>query len=140
MYGFKPNYKESTRFGIRNGDAKIMTMYCPECESKSNIGVIFSCIQCDSQDIERSDLTEHYSCGFVGPIGNDNVCPKCRQSIGEVGVDYRLFHDYYVCSDCGDKFPKPKMRLNCNFCETKFSLEKANWSPQRERHEDLIYQ
>lgn len=103
---------------------------------------MFSCITCRSEKIERYDLIEHYDCGCVGPITEftDDTCPKCRKDIGQSGVGYRTIHDYFVCNDCDDKMPQPKLKLNCTYCKTIFSLEKALWNIIPERKIGLIYQ
>jgi CheY-like chemotaxis protein len=70
------------------------------------------CSRCDSSDIVRGQLVEHYSCGYVG-LDRDfkqesrYVCPKCRKDLRLIGTDYRNVGIHYRCQDCNEVFTVP---------------------------------
>jgi len=73
------------------------------------------CSRCDSSDIVRGQLVEHYSCGYVG-LDRDfkqesrYVCPKCRKDLRLIGTDYRNVGIHYRCQDCSEVFTVPVVK------------------------------
>jgi CheY-like chemotaxis protein len=73
------------------------------------------CPRCDSSDIVRGQLVEHYSCGYVG-LDRDfkqesrYVCPKCRKDLRLIGTDYRNVGIHYRCQDCNEVFTAPVVK------------------------------
>ena len=58
------------------------------------------CPRCDSANILKGQLVEHFSCGYVG-LDRDfkqesrYVCPKCRKDLRLIGTDYRNLGIHY---------------------------------------------
>ncbi|CUR51503.1 conserved protein of unknown function [Nitrosotalea devaniterrae] len=101
---------------------------CPQC---SSIRVLpnFFCPACKSTNFVQGKLIEHFKCGNVSIEDSykENKCPKCKKEIKILGVDYKSMDNYYMCNDCGDKFPDPSQDYVCVKCSNRFQLEKAKW-------------
>ena len=57
----------------------------------------------------------------------DNICPKCHKEIQTIGVDYRTMENYYMCTDCGEKFAEPLNDYLCMKCNNRFKIDQATW-------------
>ena len=73
------------------------------------------CPHCDSGEILRGQLVEHFSCGYVGldkDFKQDSryVCPKCRKDLRLIGTDYRNIGMHYRCQDCNEVFVTPVVK------------------------------
>ncbi len=73
------------------------------------------CPRCDSANIIKGQLVEHFSCGYVGldkDFKQDSryVCPKCRKDLRLIGTDYRNVGIHYRCQDCSEVFTTPVMK------------------------------
>jgi DNA-binding NarL/FixJ family response regulator len=73
------------------------------------------CPHCDSGEIVRGQLVEHFSCGYVGldrDFKQDSryVCPKCRKDLRLIGTDYRNVGMHYRCQDCNEVFTSPVVK------------------------------
>ncbi len=73
------------------------------------------CPYCDSEQITRGQLIEHFNCGYIGleeefTVENKQVCPKCRREIKLIGTDYRKPGARYVCHDCHEVFAQPAVK------------------------------
>jgi DNA-binding NarL/FixJ family response regulator len=73
------------------------------------------CPQCDSPDLNRGQLIEHFSCGYIGleeefNKGHNQVCPKCKRELKLIGTDYRKPGMRYVCNSCHGVFPSPVIK------------------------------
>jgi response regulator of citrate/malate metabolism/predicted RNA-binding Zn-ribbon protein involved in translation (DUF1610 family) len=101
---------------------------CNDCGSV-RIYHNFFCNSCHSSNFKRGKLIEHFKCGNVSidESYSNNICPKCRKEIKILGVDYKTMENYYICNDCGDKFPEPSQDYICVKCSNRFPLEKAKW-------------
>ena len=105
------------------------------------------CPRCDSANIVKGQLVEHFSCGYVG-LDRDfkqesrYVCPKCRKDLRLIGTDYRNVGIHYRCQECNEVFTTPiikwrnmKSRKIWNVEELKevetfsyrFSPDKKDW-------------
>jgi len=67
------------------------------------------CPHCDSGEIVRGQLVEHFSCGYVGldrDFKQDSryICPKCRKDLRLIGTDYRNIGIHYRCLECNEVF------------------------------------
>ncbi len=76
------------------------------------------CPQCDSPDLARGQLIEHFSCGHIGlesefMKGLNQVCPKCKHELKLIGTDYRKPGMRYVCNSCHGIFPSPVIKCRC---------------------------
>jgi CheY-like chemotaxis protein len=76
------------------------------------------CPQCDSSELTRGQLIEHFSCGYIGleeefAKGLDQVCPKCKRELKLIGTDYRKPGLRYICNGCHGVFPSPAIKCRC---------------------------
>lgn len=73
------------------------------------------CPRCDSANIIKGQLVEHFSCGYVG-LDKDfkqesrYVCPKCRKDLRLIGTDYRNVGIHYRCQECNEVFTTPVVK------------------------------
>ncbi len=76
---------------------------------------IEKCPRCDSSNLVKGQLVEHFSCGYVG-LDRDfkkeakYICPKCNKDLRLIGTDYRNIGIHYRCLDCNEIFTKPVMK------------------------------
>ncbi|HWY34865.1 MAG TPA: response regulator [Nitrosopumilaceae archaeon] len=106
----------------------IKEISCNMCGSVK-IGQNFSCPSCNKTNFKQGKLIEHFKCGNVSIEDSykNNICPKCHKEIKIIGVDYKTIDNYYICSDCGEKFPEPLIEYVCIRCRNKFKLDQAKW-------------
>ncbi len=106
----------------------IKEVSCNMCDSVK-IGQNFSCPSCNKTNFKQGKLIEHFKCGNVSVEDSykNNICPKCHKEIKIIGVDYKTIDNYYICSDCGEKFPEPLIEYVCIRCRNKFKLDQAKW-------------
>ncbi|HJT09700.1 MAG TPA: response regulator [Candidatus Nitrosotalea sp.] len=106
----------------------IKEISCNQCNSV-RIALNFFCPSCKGSNFKQGKLIEHFKCGNVSidESYKNNTCPKCRKEIKIIGVDYKAIDNYYLCNDCGDKFPEPVHDYICVRCNNRFSLDKARW-------------
>jgi hypothetical protein len=93
---------------------------CPSCND-SHLMYIESCPKCDSSDIKEQSVIHHFRCANVSPESTYNFdgrlrCPKCKQFLRHIGVDYDRPASVYSCHSCGDSFLNAKMRVTCTKC------------------------
>jgi hypothetical protein len=94
------------------------------------------CPNCDSPDLTRGQLIEHFACGHIGleeefTQGFNQICPKCHRELKLIGTDYRKPGMRYVCSRCNGIFPAPTIKSR--------SLKTGNIYPLDELHYVNIY-
>ena len=104
-------------------------IYCSKCGS-ANISIHYCCPYCKSFDIQRSALIEHVKCGYMDVEenfrkGNKLACPKCREELKKLDVDYRRAGMWCTCKDCGKSFDIPVAAHFCRDCHTNFIFEDA---------------
>jgi hypothetical protein len=104
-------------------------IYCSKCGS-ANISIHYCCPYCKSFDIQRSALIEHVKCGYMDVEenfrkGNKLTCPKCREELKKLDVDYRRAGMWCTCKDCGKSFDIPVAAHFCRDCHTNFIFEDA---------------
>ena len=104
-------------------------IYCSKCGS-ANISIHHCCPYCKSFDIQRSALIEHVKCGYMDVEenfrkGNKLACPKCREELKKLDVDYRRAGIWCTCKDCGKSFDIPVAAHFCRDCHTNFIFEDA---------------
>lgn len=93
------------------------------------------CPNCDSCNLTRGQLVEHFVCGNVGldgdyKSGHAYVCPKCHRELKLVGTDYRNLGIRYRCSDCHEVFATPVTKWR-NYKTSKI------WTTEQLRQVDL---
>jgi CheY-like chemotaxis protein len=74
-----------------------------------------TCPNCESNDLARGQLVEHFACGHIGleeefAQGFNQVCPKCHRELKLIGTDYRKPGLRYVCNSCHGIFPAPTIK------------------------------
>lgn len=105
---------------------------CRDCNS-INVHHVYSCTGCDSENFRKTVLIEHFPCSNISSKYDyeDDKCPKCRKKIKIMGVDYKIYQNFNVCSDCKEKFSIPNQKLICNNCNSKFLFDEINWIKSR---------
>ena len=89
------------------------------------------CPNCDSSDLVRGKMIEHFACGHVGfeeefVSGLKTVCPKCKKELKLIGTDYRNPGLRYTCKSCQGVFPLPTIKYRCLKTGEIFSLEELD--------------
>ena len=74
------------------------------------------CPNCDTPDLARGQLIEHFACGYIGLEeefihGFSHICPKCNRELKLIGTDYRKPGMRYVCTRCHGIFPSPTIKM-----------------------------
>lgn len=112
--------------GLLEKEVADKELACPHCGSIV-LALRFHCPNCDSIDIEKDEILEHFPCGFNGPKAKyvNNVCPKCGQPLGELGVDYARQGQSFVCINCGEIFQAPAQKLYCPRDKISFNITDA---------------
>ncbi len=90
------------------------------------------CPQCDSSELTRGQLIEHFSCGYIGleeefTQGPDQVCPKCKRELKLIGTDYRKPGMRYVCNSCHGIFPSPAIKCRCLKTGEVYPLQEVHY-------------
>lgn len=104
-------------------------VYCQKCGS-ANISIHYRCPYCKSFNIQRSSLIEHVKCGYMDVEtnfhkGNKLVCPKCREELKTLDINYRRAGIWCTCKDCGKSFDIPVTAHFCRDCHANFTFEDA---------------
>ena len=76
------------------------------------------CSHCDSSDLAKGKVLEHFACGYVGleddfKVGLKYICPKCKKELKLIGTDYRSPGVRYRCRHCKEIFPTPTIKWRC---------------------------
>jgi len=103
---------------------------CPKC-GHSHLLFIESCPQCQSSDIHQESIIHHFRCANVSPESTYNYdgqlrCPKCKQFLHHIGVDYDRPAMVYTCNTCGNTFLQSKMKVICSNCGETSTPEALN--------------
>jgi len=74
-------------------------------EGSADIVPVVHCPHCDSNNIVKGEVIEHFGCGYVGLEGEFKVelkyiCPKCKKEIRLIGADCRSLGIGYRCNSC----------------------------------------
>lgn len=89
------------------------------------------CPNCDSPQISRGKMIEHFTCGHVGfeeefTAGLKTVCPKCKKELKLIGTDYRIPGFRYTCQNCQGIFPLPAVKYRCIRSGEIYTLEELD--------------
>jgi DNA-binding NarL/FixJ family response regulator len=92
------------------------------------------CPQCDSSQLTRGQLIEHFNCGHIGLEeeflrGLNQVCPKCKRELKLIGTDYRKPGMRYICNSCHGIFPSPVIKCRCLKTGEIYRLEELHEVP-----------
>jgi rubrerythrin len=93
---------------------------CPNCKN-SHLIYAECCPKCDSSNVNEEPMLHHFRCANISPestyVYDDKLrCPKCRQYLHHIGVDYDRPTDVHTCGDCGHTFIHTKMKVRCTQC------------------------
>ncbi len=93
---------------------------CPHCHSPRLL-FMECCPKCKRSDIKQESVIHHFRCANVSPESTYEYdgqlrCPKCRQYVRHIGVDYDRPADIYTCNSCGNTFLNADMRVYCRDC------------------------
>jgi len=92
------------------------------------------CPACDSSQLTRGQLIEHFACGHIGleeefMHGLNQICPKCRRELKLIGTDYRKPGLRYICGSCHGVFPTPAVKCRCLKTGEIYRLEELEYIP-----------
>ncbi len=92
------------------------------------------CPACDSSQLTRGQLIEHFACGHIGleeefMHGLNQICPKCRRELKLIGTDYRKPGLRYICGSCHGVFPTPTVKCRCLKTGEIYRLEELEYIP-----------
>ncbi len=95
---------------------------CPHCKS-SHLIYAECCPKCDSSNVKEEPMLHHFRCANISPestyVYDEKLrCPKCRQYLRHIGVDYDRPTDIHTCAECGHTFLHTKMKVRCANCGT----------------------
>lgn len=95
---------------------------CPRCRS-INIRPTTHCPKCNSGDIVRGRILEHFACKYVGledefATRGRYICPRCKMELRTLGDDYQSQGVLYKCRDCGEIFTVPLIKWRCLKCSS----------------------
>jgi len=107
---------------------------CPECGSSSQVHYRYACPFCQSRNLRKGVLIEHYGCGCIDfsekfSRNMDLICPKCSVKLKLIGTDYRRIENLFRCLNCGKDSSLPNLLGQCYFCNITFTFEKASVHP-----------
>ena len=90
------------------------------------------CPTCDSSELTRGQLIEHFGCGHIGleeefMQGLNQVCPKCHKELKLIGTDYRKPGMRYICNSCHGIFPSPVVKSRCLKTGEVYRLEELHY-------------
>lgn len=95
---------------------------CPKCHSDY---LIFAecCPKCKSSNIQSESVIHHFRCANISPEStysfDDQLrCPKCKQFLRHIGVDYDRPSYVYLCNNCGNAFLQSDMKVLCTNCHS----------------------
>lgn len=106
-------------------------LICPEHKASFLLSVRISCPKCSSINVEKLNLLEHRTCGFISEKKNfvadpELKCPSCKKQIKNQEKELRLPASWYLCNDCKDKFDEAKINLHCNEFDHDFTVNQAD--------------
>jgi len=107
------------------------THLCDVCGS-SRLNVREVCEGCTSSDVATVSIIHHYRCGhqapesdFTGTGNNQLHCPKCREQLRHLGVDYSRPGQSFVCNACDERMSDPQISFACMECYGETAADRA---------------
>ncbi len=93
---------------------------CPDCHSP-RLFIMECCPKCKSSNVRQESVIHHFRCANVSPESTYEYdgqlrCPKCRQFVRHIGVDYDRPADIYTCNNCDHTFLHADMKVYCTDC------------------------
>jgi len=104
-------------------------LFCSSCRSP-NLRPTLRCPKCNSGDIAKGRILEHFSCGNIGleeeyMAAGKYICPKCKKELKFLGTDYRSLGINYKCHNCGEIFGEASQGWQCLKCSLSFANSEA---------------
>lgn len=101
---------------------------CPDC-GHSHLLFREACPKCGSSSLSQEGMIHHFRCANVSPESTYQYdgqlrCPKCKQFLHHIGVDYDRPASIYLCGGCGNHFISSVMKVKCNNCGNETSPER----------------
>jgi transposase-like protein len=120
-----------TNLGLLDKLVNNKFLICPEHKTSFLLSVRISCPKCSSINVEKLNLLEHRTCGFISEkkhfINDAELkCPSCKKAIQNQEKEIRLPASWYLCNDCKDKFDEAKVNLHCNEFDHDFTANQAD--------------
>jgi CheY-like chemotaxis protein/DNA-directed RNA polymerase subunit RPC12/RpoP len=87
-------------------------------EGSAQIIPVERCPHCDSSDLAKGKVLEHFACGYVGleddfKVGLKYICPKCKRELTLIGTNYHSPGVRYRCLSCKEIFPSAIVKWRC---------------------------
>ena len=95
---------------------------CPQCKN-THLYYMEACPKCDSSHLVEEPVLHHFRCANISPESSyaydgDLRCPKCRQYLRHIGVDYDRPSNVYTCKNCNHTFLHTVMKVYCSSCKS----------------------
>ena len=108
---------------------------CPHCFN-SHLYYMETCPKCDSSNLKEEAVLHHFRCANISPestyaYDGELRCPKCKQTLRHIGVDYDRPSNIYNCNECNNTFLHTRMKVYCPSCKKT--------SRPSELHSDDVY-
>ena len=108
-------------------------------EGSAQLVPVERCPYCDSSDLSRGKILEHFHCGYAGleedfKTGLKYACPKCRRELKLIGTDYRSPGVRYRCGKCNEIFPAPDIKYRSLKSGKTYSLQELHEIPLYSYH------
>ncbi len=99
---------------------------CPHCD-RYNLNFREICPECTAANIGVGEVLHHFRCGEIAPEslfarGEILVCPKCRQELRHLGVDYDRPTEFCACRSCSAVFAEPTNDVFCFSCASSSKI------------------
>ena len=107
-------------FGVLRRALSNRVHVCPHCR-RWTINFRETCPMCASLDVEVEGMIHHFACSYVGldseyRSGAELICPKCKNRLTHIGLDYERPRQTYVCHACAQIFEEPTITSQCLDC------------------------
>ncbi len=102
---------------------------CPQCR-RFQLNFREVCPACRKSNICLEENLHHYACSYIAPRrefrqAGSLVCPKCRQLLGTLGVDYDQPSSGHHCPACRQSFSEALVDCLCLSCGNAFPPDNA---------------
>ncbi len=132
--GLDPTSVEPLEALVARGELERKLKYklriCPK-DGSPHLRTALLCPSCQSEDISKEVLIEHFTCGYIAPEARFKapdglVCPKCGKRLKLLGKDHRKPSDFYRCGDCGEVTYIPEVHHHCTHCDEYFDTSEVS--------------
>ncbi len=119
---------DMAEIGLLDRKLQSRELGCPT-DGSINVTLRQYCPKCGSSEFTQEEIIEHLVDGYVGPESDfkDNICPKDKKPLKQLGVDYVKHGKKYVCIKCHEIFQEPVLKMVCVNDATVFKPEEAKY-------------